>query len=81
MPMGLQVPLSLVRIAIREADLLAESLMVSDALSHHNESVGLYGVSTYHATGLSRYNDQLSHVGAQTNGITFYHVHYLQALK
>ena len=62
-----------VRIALRAAEPLAESLLVSDTLSCSTEDVGLRGVSFYCATGLARHTHRLDHISEQPNPVKHLH--------
>ena len=44
-----------------------DSLVVSEALSHHYEAVGLRRVYPYYVAGLVRHTHHLAHIGAQPN--------------
>ena len=62
--MGFQVTRHQVHITLRAEDPLAESLTVSNTLSHNPEAVGLRRVSPYCTIWLARHTHHIYHVGA-----------------
>ena len=69
LPMGIQVTRCQVRIALRAADPLKESLLVSENLSCHTEDVGLRVVSPYCEAGLAHQLDYYETSGGEYDNI------------
>ena len=63
LPMGLYGTQIQVRISLGSVDPLEESLTVCYTLTHNTYSIGLFGVTPYHSTGLVLHTHRLACAG------------------
>ena len=69
MPFGCQVPRHHFHVALRESDLLEQSLLVGAPPPRHTEAAGLHIVTPKRKKRLTNHDHCISHIGAETYAV------------